>query len=274
MTTLHEHLLQWVPRQRWYTNKSGSPALTEIGRCACRPATRRRRSASTCFSTPAARSRCCSRFPSRPGTPRFREEPMPPSSGVSGQDFYYDAPHDPAFAAALVALMFEPTAADDPAGGCAVRGTALTRPAARRHGHGSHVLRGEQSNTSIILDLVDDTGAPGTPVICKLFRVLHAGENPDVAVQCALSAAGSRYVPTPVGLSHRALARRGRPGAGARGLRAGIPPRRPGCLARCPGRSRGGRGLHWARLRARHRDRVRAHATSPAPSRPRRQRRR
>jgi len=58
------------------------------------------------------------------------------------------------------------------------------------------VLTGEQSNTSIIFERPDGTG---TPVILKLFRALHDGENPDVVLQTALAAAGSREVPMPVG---------------------------------------------------------------------------
>jgi predicted trehalose synthase len=63
----------------------------------------------------------------------------------------------------------------------------------------SRVLVGEQSNTSIILDLVDIVGAPSKPLICKLFRVLQHGQNPDVVVQSALSAAGSARVPGSIG---------------------------------------------------------------------------
>jgi maltokinase len=55
---------------------------------------------------------------------------------------------------------------------------------------GSRVLRGEQSNTSIVFDV---DGQPA--IILKLFRTLHHGENPDVEVQRALSDAGSPYVP-------------------------------------------------------------------------------
>ena len=36
-------------------------------------------------------------------------------------------------------------------------------------------------------------------MICKLFRVLHHGQNPDVVVQSALAAAGSTRVPRSVG---------------------------------------------------------------------------
>jgi len=55
---------------------------------------------------------------------------------------------------------------------------------------GTRVLDGEQSNTSIV---VDEDGTP--TIIVKLFRALHHGENPDVTVQRALSAAGSPFVP-------------------------------------------------------------------------------
>jgi len=61
------------------------------------------------------------------------------------------------------------------------------------------VLTGEQSNTSIIIDLADALGDPLKPLICKLFRVLHHGQNPDVVVQSALSAAGSTRVPDSIG---------------------------------------------------------------------------
>ncbi|MBA8817174.1 putative trehalose synthase [Microbacterium halimionae] len=55
---------------------------------------------------------------------------------------------------------------------------------------GSRVLNAEQSNTSIVFD---EDGEP--TIILKIFRSLHHGENPDVTVQRALSAAGSPYVP-------------------------------------------------------------------------------
>jgi predicted trehalose synthase len=42
-------------------------------------------------------------------------------------------------------------------------------------------------------------GKPAQPVICKVFRALSDGENPDVVVQSALSDAGSRLVPRAVG---------------------------------------------------------------------------
>jgi maltokinase len=56
------------------------------------------------------------------------------------------------------------------------------------------VLAGEQSNTSVVFG-ADDAG----PVICKLFRQLHAGINPDIELQTALADAGSRHVPRVIG---------------------------------------------------------------------------
>ena len=131
-----------------------------------------------------------------------------------GTQYIYDAPHDPVFVAGLLRLMLdEATAASDDAGQTSEGATETSEEArgscvARGHRVAmadpgrllvSHVLKGEQSNTSIILDLVDTIGAPANPLIIKLFRVLHHGENPDVVVQSALAAAGSTRVPNSVG---------------------------------------------------------------------------
>jgi predicted trehalose synthase len=57
------------------------------------------------------------------------------------------------------------------------------------------VLAGEQSNTSVIYR--SDDGA--MPIICKVFRQLHPGLNPDIELQTALADAGSSHVPHAVG---------------------------------------------------------------------------
>ncbi|MDO8108252.1 phosphotransferase [Isoptericola sp. b441] len=86
-----------------------------------------------------------------------------------------DGPHDPAFVAALLRDMERPA----------------SRPAPRPVR--SRVLRGEQSNTSVIVETDHD------PVIVKVFRSLHPGQNPDVEVLRALD--GSEQVPGLVGWS-------------------------------------------------------------------------
>jgi maltokinase len=121
---------------------------------------------------------------------------------VLGPRWVYDGPHDPVYATQLLELVLERAA---PQAG-STSDTVEPMVVGRRHPswrsatvvRGSKVLSGEQSNTSIVYDCVDGQGAP-TPLICKVFRTLQDGENPDVTVQGALSEAGSRRVPTMVG---------------------------------------------------------------------------
>ena len=117
---------------------------------------------------------------------------------------------------------------------------------------GSRVLTGEQSNTSVIYDCVDATGT-SHPLICKVFRTLQAGENPDVVVQGALAEAGSQRVPGMVGsisADWPPVAEGDPVSHGAPRLRPGVLPRHGGRLARgAAGRGRG-RGLHRSSPRA------------------------
>jgi maltokinase len=121
---------------------------------------------------------------------------------VLGRRWVYDGPHDPVYARQLLALTLG--RAVPQAGGKsdtpepAVAGVRHPSWTADLHVRGSRVLSGEQSNTSVILDCATAEGVPN-PLICKVFRMLHSGENPDVTVQGALSEDGSRRVPTMVG---------------------------------------------------------------------------
>ncbi len=56
------------------------------------------------------------------------------------------------------------------------------------------MLGGEQSNTSIVY-----RPAESPPIICKVYRQLHVGDNPDVKLQTALAASGSPHVAACVG---------------------------------------------------------------------------
>jgi maltokinase len=183
-------LHEWVPRQRWYGNKGRAPALSAVAQWDL-PSTadgvgvRIHLLADTggdrpvLFQIPVT---------SRATPLRGGEAAL---IGTDGDTLYYDGPHDDAFVQAVLTLVL---ADADPGAAGALRGTTLTAADDTRFG-GSRVLSGEQSNTSVIVD-----AAPGgLPVICKIFRVLHSGENPDVAVQCALAAVGSERVPRPLG---------------------------------------------------------------------------
>ncbi len=121
---------------------------------------------------------------------------------VLGTRWVYDGPHDPVYAAQLLSLIeggaqaqagsvsdtAEPTVAGHPEALAKQIGSVVS----------SRVLTGEQSNTSVIYEVVGVGGEP-EPLICKVFRTLQAGDNPDVVVQGALAQAGSTRVPGMVG---------------------------------------------------------------------------
>ena len=217
---------RWAADQRWFAGKGHSPVLRSIGNWLL-PTDRSE-----------VRIRChlvvdtASRFGTLYQLPLTeRRTPLADAAaGLIGQGtaadgsprFVYDATYDPAFAAALLGFMHTGGAvplANVPAGevptGVAARGmefqaqSADGTPTAGIPPNGgalagmtvtaSRVLSGEQSNTSIIIELADRSGRPARGVICKVFRVIAAGQNPDVAVQSALALAGSRFVPEPVG---------------------------------------------------------------------------
>ena len=114
-----------------------------------------------------------------------------PVTEVDGSTWQmYDGAHDLAYTNALLALV---------SGGRTVGGTDLAVRGVRQpladvpaRANSTSVMDGEQSNTSIVID--------GTkPLICKVFRVIADGENPDVVVQAAIAATGSTAVPATVG---------------------------------------------------------------------------
>jgi maltokinase len=121
---------------------------------------------------------------------------------VLGRRWVYDGPHDPVYAAQLLELVLEGATPQSSSASDTVEPLVVGRRhpswGSRTLFRGSKVLSGEQSNTSIVYDCVDGDGEP-KPLICKVFRTLQDGENPDVTVQGALSEAGSRRVPTMVG---------------------------------------------------------------------------
>ena len=179
-------LAPWMTGQRWFANKSGLPALEEIG--------------SWEYASPEPGVRVVTHLllDHTVGKPALYQVPLTYRSerlarGFVGEfegSFVHDGPHDPAFTAALLAFI---------ADGAEVTGDrtwAIGRHTAGTVADGlvSRVLTGEQSNTSIIFE-----AAGATPLIVKLFRALHDGENPDVVLQTALALAGSDAVPHPVG---------------------------------------------------------------------------
>jgi trehalose synthase-fused probable maltokinase len=182
-----------MTRQRWFANKGADPDLEVIG-------------AFEFVADPDVRIVTHLVLDHTVGKPAlyqvpvtYRSAPLLHATGLIGQldgEYLYDGPHDPAYTGALLDFIAH---AREVTGD---RTWAMGHPTV----HGaetdlvSRVLTGEQSNTSIIYESESAAGGGETsPVIIKLFRALHHGENPDVVLQTALAAAGSHTVPAPVG---------------------------------------------------------------------------
>jgi len=175
MSTTLECVSDWMTRQRWYAGKGHVPRLRIL-------------SADPVPSDdPESRVSILLVMDDEGHVPTLYQVPIVERSTLQpaerpfliGQnddgDYIFDGPHDPAYPRALLFLLAPDLA----------REVTVT---------GSKVLSGEQSNTSIIYEI------DGTPsIICKVFRTLHNGDNPDVTLQAALSAAGSTAVPRFVG---------------------------------------------------------------------------
>jgi predicted trehalose synthase len=191
----------WVADQRWYASKGRRPELEIRGTW-----TLRREGAEVVVHLVIDRA----------GTsPVLYQVPVTvhdsPVAGLddaliavegAGDDtrWIYDGPRDPVFARALLELIAEggTSSEEGSVGGATAEGHR--QPGAEIGAFASsRILSGEQSNTSIIVQTVSADGSPSTPVIVKVFRALHHGDNPDVTVQSALNAAGSTLVPPVVG---------------------------------------------------------------------------
>ena len=171
MHSTMECLMDWMTRQRWYSGKGRVPHLVEVSReewhC----------------NNPDARIRVLlvrdttNNPPSLYHVPIVLRRTIPRGAGATfigrdeHDDYLFDAVHDPAYTRTL-----------------------LQRLGVHRDNQVSRVHAGEQSNTSIIFD-----GGSEAPLVAKVFRLVHAGENPDVVLQSALTSAGNRSVPRMLG---------------------------------------------------------------------------
>jgi len=214
MNATTECLTDWFRRQRWYGGKGRLPQLRSIG------------SWELPSDEPGVRIRTLLVMDDGGATPTLYQVPVterptiPKGWGhhligrVDDDAYLFDGPHDPAYARALLRLL--------------TGGASIGEDRASARGHltdaslmadapriESKVLSGEQSNTSIVIDIGD--GTVSRPIICKVFRALHHGENPDVVLQTALSAAGSPHVPACIGSVTGEWDDEGRPGGRALG---------------------------------------------------------
>ncbi|GGL41622.1 phosphotransferase [Phycicoccus endophyticus] len=196
----------WMGDQRWYAAKGRSPRL--------------RRLASWRLDDPAGEVGVETLLLADESGPEpvvyqvpltYRDAPLPDAEhalvgttehSVLGHRWVYDAPHDPVYATQLLELVqgrvraASSSTSDTPDDAF----TGVPQPSWTEAVSvtGSRVLRGEQSNTSVILDTETRDGA-SLPLIVKVFRMLSPGDNPDVVLQGALVDAGCARVPRVVG---------------------------------------------------------------------------
>ncbi|GAB6857412.1 maltokinase N-terminal cap-like domain-containing protein [Microbacterium xylanilyticum] len=187
-------LADWMPRQRWFAAKGRGSALRIVTWWDV-PAERgdeavqvRTFLVADDAATPAALYQVP--LVARPDVSVPPDSPHVVGSPEPGWALV-DGPQDPAFATALRRLVTAGGSGTGP--GAEAHGVPVS-PAPAAGTWTSDVLRGEQSNTSIIFRSDD---AP--PMIVKVFRLLHAGLNPDIELQSGLAAAGSPFVPRAIG---------------------------------------------------------------------------
>lgn len=173
LTTLLE---KWVPEQRWYSGRGQTVRLSVVTVVQIGPG---HRAPSALFLSVIVLAQ-----PSDGSAPTmyqvpvvFRELPVEQDGylgqveGIDGVWHVYDGPYDFEFTSALLHSIDSQL-------------SALS----------SKVLSGEQSNTSIVYEIAD-----GQPVICKIFRMINEGDNPDVVLQDGLTKVGCDRVPRSVG---------------------------------------------------------------------------
>jgi maltokinase len=203
---LGELLPSWMARQRWYAAKNRSPRLRLLGSFRVEDPDGRVGLETLLLVDEGGSEAITYQVPLT-----YRDAPLrghdsalvaTAEHSVLGTRWIYDAPHDPVYARMLCDLVQERARAAD--GGrsgveeVSVEGSRHPRWEHELSVHGSRVLKGEQSNTSVIIDAETPDGG-SVSVICKVFRQLAHGDNPDIVLQEALAEAGSTRVPAPVG---------------------------------------------------------------------------
>ncbi|MDN5795819.1 MAG: aminoglycoside phosphotransferase [Intrasporangium sp.] len=195
----------WVESQRWYGGKGSTPALRRVGGFRLEDPDGEVGMETLLLLDEAARPPVVYQVPLT-----YRGAPLEGAErallgtmahSVLGTRWVYDAPHDPVYARALVETVLGSRETDDAEASVGANEIARGHSTGRLDGvvADSFVLTGEQSNTSVICRMRARDGGAAPPVIVKLFRTVQSGENPDVAVQTALTEAGSTRVPTSAG---------------------------------------------------------------------------
>nr|BFF11886.1 hypothetical protein GCM10025699_31890 [Microbacterium flavescens] len=187
-------LAAWMPRQRWYAAKGRPPSLRLISWWDLAPVAAEDAGARIRTYLVADEGAFPAVLYQLPVVSRATEtvDALPahiigdPEPGTT----FIDGPFDPAYARALIRLVTLGGTGEGP------RTVATGHPALDAppdEPRSASVVTGEQSNTSLIYR------CSGVPIICKVYRQLHPGLNPDIELPTALAEAGSIHVPRAIG---------------------------------------------------------------------------
>lgn len=205
MTTLLELLTDWMPGQRWFAG-AAAPTLRHLGSYvlqdpAAEPGVRLVTVALIADLSGGDRAPIVYQVPLvlRDVDTAAAADGYLGSIQHDGEAFaVLDGPQDEAFGRALLALIEGEGRAPGERESDPTEAFGQPMPGAvAGEFRASRILSGEQSNTSIIYEL--EREGREAPLIVKVFRTISDGENPDVTLQTALAAAGSRRVPAVLG---------------------------------------------------------------------------
>ncbi|MCU1634726.1 MAG: 1,4-alpha-glucan branching enzyme GlgB, partial [Micrococcaceae bacterium] len=190
-----EVLTEWLPSQRWFPARAQSVELTVVGGTILEDPTGAAGFEVHFLAVESGRRTDVVSVPIS-----YRRAPLDDAAaGLIGQvehpelgtRWAYDATHDADFVRLWVDFIL--TGGSTPDG--RLKGVAVKSPAHQEAGVAQpvKVLQGEQSNTSVVY------GAGPGSMIVKFFRVLAAGESPDVQISAGLTAGGSTDTPDTFG---------------------------------------------------------------------------
>ncbi|MCU1513465.1 MAG: phosphotransferase, partial [Microbacteriaceae bacterium] len=198
-TDLLPHLETWIVAQRWFAGKGRKPQLEVIGAMPLIPVTDESE-ATIYLVLDRAENPLLYQVPiseRRVPLPGAESALVAEVTSPDGPRYLYDGPRDPDCALAILRLItHEGEVLAVEGGGRAIGHSSVDEPI---EVSSSRVLGGEQSNTSIVYETARHDGRASSPIVCKIFRTIHDGENPDVALTTALGLAGSAVAPRPVG---------------------------------------------------------------------------
>ena len=196
MPSLPELLTAWLPQQRWFPAKGRDVTLDRVGGIRLEDPSGL---AELEVHIVAVSSGHRTDIISVPVSYRSSEVPELAASLLgraqhqqAGERWLYDGAADPVFVTAWLEMVREQSASlDGHTHGVALGGFEDWPPFTETVP--AKLMKGEQSNTSVVVPVEP------SQLILKFYRVLAAGESPDVEVSAKLTAAGSRDVPATLG---------------------------------------------------------------------------